>query len=115
MTNPQEQQAIPPERQIAASQVGVVFNSLHEYLRSLEPKLPDPTSGELRSALTEQLKFAHCRIDEAAMWAIKSVLTFGTSPPAAMPAPPAGPTPPPPADEPTGSDALPPTTPAESV
>jgi hypothetical protein len=112
MTNPQEQAAIPPERQIAAAQVGAVFNSLHEYLRSLEPKLPDPTSGELRPALTEQLKFAHCRIDEAAMWAIKSVLTFGTSPPAAAPAP----APAPAADPtPTGSDALPPTTPAESV
>ena len=73
-------ETITPERQAAAQQVGAVFNSLHEYLRSLEP-----TSG----ALTKQLEFAHARVDEAAMWAIKSVLTFGV--PAPVPA--AAPTP----------------------
>lgn len=66
------QQTITPERQIAAQQVGAVFNSLHEYLRGLEPR--DSEGGPL---MTKQLEFAHCRIDEAAMWAIKSVLTFG--------------------------------------
>jgi hypothetical protein len=68
-------QTITPERQIAAQQVGAVFNSLHEYVRTLEPKDP-----EGRSTLTKQLEFSHARIDEAAMWAIKSVLTFGIPP-----------------------------------
>jgi hypothetical protein len=126
-------QTITPERQIAASQVGAVFNSLHEYLRTLEPK-----DAEGRSTLTQQLIFAHCRVDEAAMWAIKSVLTYGIPPrpaqpaaPAANDAPtadaaaPASETPAPigvvdppqalPDNAPTGADALPPTTPAESV
>ena len=68
-------QTITPERQIAAQQVGAVFNSMHEYLRSLEPK-----DAEGRSTLTQHLIFAHCRVDEAAMWAIKSVLTYGLPP-----------------------------------
>jgi hypothetical protein len=131
---------VTPERQIAASQVGAVFNSLHEYLRTLEPKDP-----ENRSTMTHQLQCAHERVDEAAMWAIKSVLTYGLppkpTPPAAndAPAAPAAETPAPigvvdaaaPVDEvpapaadqqptadanaPTGADALPPTTPTESV
>jgi hypothetical protein len=79
-----QQQTITPERQIAAQQVGAVFNSLHEYLRSLEPK-----DAEGRSTLTQQLTFAHCRVDEAAMWAIKSVLTYGIPPKPPKPAPPA--------------------------
>jgi hypothetical protein len=83
-------QTITPERQIAAQQVGAVFNSLHEYLRTLEPKDP-----EGRTTLTKQLEFAHCRVDEAAMWAIKSVLTYGIpprpTPPAAAPAAPEAP------------------------
>lgn len=137
MSEAQQQQTITPERQIAASQVGAVFNSLHEYLRTLEPK-----DAEGRSTLTQQLIFAHCRVDEAAMWAIKSVLTYGIPPqpkPAAVPnqpaadsqpaaandAPPASETPAPigvvdppqalPDNAPTGADALPPTTPTESV
>ena len=139
MNEPQAQ-TITPERQQAASQVGVVFNSLHEYLRTLEPK-----DAEGRSTLTQQLIFAHCRVDEAAMWAIKSVFTYGLppkpTPPAAndAPAAPAAETPAPigvvdaapPVDEvpapaaeqqptadanaPSGADALPPTTPTESV
>ena len=83
-----DQQTITPERQMAAQQVGAVFNSLHEYLRTLEPKALDESTGESRSLLTKQLEFAHCRVDEAAMWAIKSVLTFGV-PPVAQPAAPA--------------------------
>ena len=75
-----QQTTITPQRQMAASQVGAVFNSLHEYLRTLEPHSP-----EGRPELTKQLEFAHQRIDEAAMWAIKSVLTYGLPP-----APPSG-------------------------
>lgn len=103
-------QTITPERQIAASQVGAVFNSLHEYLRTLEPKDP-----ENRSTMTHQLQCAHERIDEAAMWAIKSVLTYGLPPrpaSAAVPDQPAADSQP---AAPTGADALPPTTPTESV
>ncbi len=77
-----DQQTITPDRQLAASQVGAVFNSIHEYLRSLEPKQLDPNTGASTSLLTKQLEFAHARIDEAAMWAIKSVLTFGAPKPA---------------------------------
>ncbi len=75
-----DHQTITPERQMAAQQVGAVFNQMHEYLRTLEPVQPDPMSGELKSWLPEQMKFAHCRIDEACMWAIKSILTFGMPP-----------------------------------
>jgi hypothetical protein len=76
MTDPNAN-TITPERQMAAQQVGSVFNSIHEYLRGLEPVAPDDPS---RTWLTEQLKMAHARIDEGAMWAIKSVLTFGVKP-----------------------------------
>ena len=106
MNEPQAQ-TITPERQQAAAQVGAVFNSLHEYLRTLEPK-----DAEGRSTLTQQLIFAHCRVDEAAMWAIKSVLTYGLPP---KPAPAAEQQPTADANAPTGADALPPTTPTESV
>jgi hypothetical protein len=68
-------QTITPERQIAASQVGAVFNSMHEYLRTLQPK--DAEGNFINS---KHLEFAHCRVDEAAMWAIKSVLAFGVPP-----------------------------------
>jgi hypothetical protein len=78
-------QTITPERQIAASQVGAVFNSMHEYLRALQPK-----DAEGNAILSKHLEFAHCRVDEAAMWAIKSVLAFGVPPrPAPAAAPPA--------------------------
>lgn len=157
MTNVPGQQTITPERQVAASQIGAVFNSLHEFLRTLEHK-----DAELRPLLTKHLEFAHQRIDEAAMWAIKHVLTYGTPPtpkPADAPAAdvaaptpdgaandaPVADTPPPigvvdaatpvgdtlsdppvsaqpsfegqaPIDNaPQGADALPPTTPTESV
>lgn len=76
-------QTITPERQGAAAQVGAVFNSLHDYVRTLEP-----VDNEGRKLLTKQLEFAHARIDEAAMWAIKSVLIFG-APPAPVAVPPA--------------------------
>lgn len=116
MTNAPGQQTITPERQIAASQIGAVFNSMHEYLRTLEHR-----DEEGRQLLTKHLEFAHQRIDEAAMWAIKHVLTYGVPP---QPKP-AAETPAPigvvdaaalaPDNAPTGADALPPTTPAESV
>jgi hypothetical protein len=87
MTNAPGPQTITPERQQAAQQIGAVFNSLHEYLHTLEHKAED---GE--AMLTKHLEFAHQRIDEAAMWTIKHVLTFGTPPKAAAPeAPPAAP------------------------
>ena len=69
----QQQQTITPERQVAAQQVGAVFNSLHEYLMTLTPV---NEAGE--RLMVKQLEYAHARIDEAAMWAIKSVLTYGT-------------------------------------
>lgn len=75
MTPGPQQQTITPERQIAASQIGSIFNSLHEYLRTLEHK-----DEEGRALLTKHLEFAHQRIDEAAMWAIKHVLTYGQPP-----------------------------------
>ena len=122
MSEAQQQQTITPERQIAASQVGAVFNSLHEYLRTIEPK-----DLEGRATLTKQLEFAHCRVDEAAMWAIKSVLTYGLPPKEAAPTAPANDEQPDsgPAATPAPisvvdpvqpvADALPPTTPTESV
>lgn len=74
-------QTITPERQIAAQQVGAVFNSMHAYLASLEPIDP-----EGRKTMTRQLDLAHQRVDEAAMWAIKSVLVYGIPPKATAPA-----------------------------
>lgn len=71
---------ITPERQIAAQQVGSVFGSLHAYLDSLKTK---NEAGE--RLMTEQMRNAHARIEEAGHWAVKHVLTFGV-PPAADPA-----------------------------
>lgn len=82
MSEAQQQQTITPERQMAAGQVGAVFNSLHEYLRTLAPK-----DAEGHPQMNKHLEFAHCRIDEAAMWAIKSVLTYGVPPKPAVAAP----------------------------
>jgi hypothetical protein len=125
---PGQQQTITPERQMAAMQVGAVFNAAHEYLRGLEPLRPDGLNGALVPFMTPQLSLAHQRIDEAAMWAVKSVLNFGVppAPPKAEApiAPPAAPTPAPetvappsdetqrpggddPAQSPGGSVALP--------
>jgi hypothetical protein len=75
MTEAQQQQQISPERQMMAVQVGAVFNSLHEYLGTLQPTI----NGQ-PGVSTKQLELAHCRVDEAAMWAIKSVLTYGAAP-----------------------------------
>jgi hypothetical protein len=81
MTAETKQQTITPERQMLAAQVGTVFNAAHEYLRNLEP-----TGDDGSPIATKQLEFAHCRIDEAAMWAIKSVLAFGGPKPKPSPA-----------------------------
>ena len=103
---PGQQQTITPERQMAAMQVGAVFNAAHEYLRGLEPLRPDGLSGALVPFMTPQLSLAHQRIDEAAMWAVKSVLNFGVPP-----APPKAEAPPP-AEQPVKppTDPLPPET-----
>jgi uncharacterized membrane protein len=82
-----EQQTITPERQMAAMQVGAIFSSIHDYLRSLEPLQADPLNGSMRPVLTEQLKDAHKAVDIAAMWAVKSVLNFGVPPRPEAPAP----------------------------
>lgn len=76
--NGQEQQTITPERQAAAAQIGAVFNSIHQYVRTLENKDHDGNA-----LLTKQLEFSHQRIDEAAMWAIKHALSYGVPAPAA--------------------------------
>jgi hypothetical protein len=81
----QQQQTITPQRQAAAQQIGAVFNSMHEYLRGFEHK-----DEEGRPLLTKHLEFAHQRIDEAAMWAIKHALTYGVP---AQPKQPESPTP----------------------
>lgn len=72
-----------PERQAAASQVAAVFNSLHEYLNTLQHRTE---AGEMLTTL--QLQNGRARIDEAAMWVIKHVLQFGTPPKPEQPAAP---------------------------
>jgi len=72
MTQPQ---TITPERQMAAAQVAGVFNSIHQYLGSLQ------LANEAGEALmTEQLRNAHARIEEASFWAVKHVLNWGVPP-----------------------------------
>lgn len=77
-----EQQTISPERQIAATQIGAVFNSLHDYLNMLQGTNEDGTPQ-----FTQQLVNAHIRVDEAAMWAIKHALMYGVPKRATPPAP----------------------------
>lgn len=84
MTNRPEAQPISVERQIKAAQVANVFNPIHGYLASLYPV--NPASGN--PEMTEQLRNAHTRIEEASFWAIQSVLKFGTQQPPAPAAPP---------------------------
>lgn len=70
-------QTITPERQIAAAQVGAVFNSIHQYLATLQH-----VDAEGNRVMTKQLEQAHIRVDEASFWAIRHALTFGIpSPP----------------------------------
>lgn len=85
MTNDKPQaQAISPARQIKAAQVASVFNPMHGYLASLYPINPATGNPEM----TEQLRNAHTRIEEASFWAIQSVLKFGTQQPPSPAAPP---------------------------
>lgn len=80
---------IPQDRQIAASQVGAVFNSIHQFLESLKGK------NEAGETLTsEQMRTAHERVEEASFWAVKHVLIYGVPAPLA-PAAPASDAPPP--------------------
>jgi len=72
---------ISPERRAKAAQVAMTFNSVHDVLTSLYPI--NPATGE--PGLTEQLRIAHAKVEEANFWAVKSVLQFGT-PPVAPPA-----------------------------
>jgi hypothetical protein len=113
-----EPQTITPERQVAAAQIGSVFNSLHEYLNTLQHKNDD--GQRLTSVPMEHARKA---IEEASFWAIKHVLMYGipTPPKAANDTPSEG------AEAaqtdatadnsntPTGADAQPPTTPAEAT
>ena len=69
------QQTITPEKQQAAAQVGGLFNSLHSFLETL--KHTDANGNKLMS---EQLRNAHARIEEAGTWAVKHVLVFGPPP-----------------------------------
>ena len=63
---------ITPEIQIGAQRVAAIFQSMHQFLDSLKHK------GENDMLLmSEQLRNAHARIEEAAQWAVKHVLTFG--------------------------------------
>jgi hypothetical protein len=73
-----KQQTITPERQAMAGQVAGVFNSIHQFLGTLKHK---NEAGE--TLLTEQLRHAHAKVEEAGFWAVKHVLLHGTPAPAA--------------------------------
>lgn len=72
---PAQPQTITPQNQIAAQQIGAVFNSLHAYLQTLQHAQDD---GQL--LMSKQLEIAHMHVDDAGHWAIKHVLTFGPPP-----------------------------------
>ena len=92
---------IPVDRQVAASQVGAVFNSIHQFLESLK------TKNEAGETLTsEQMKNAHERIEEASFWAVKHVLMYGIAAPLTPAAPPVDDAPP------TDGDSMPTDVPA---
>jgi hypothetical protein len=59
------------QRQAEAQRVAAAFNTFHAYLGRLAPADADHSL---------QLEQAHIRLDESAMWAIKSVLAYGTKP-----------------------------------
>lgn len=65
-------QTITPERQIAASQIGQVFNSIHEYLSTLMH-----ADADGRRLTSQPMEFARKAIEEASFWAIKHVLMHG--------------------------------------
>ena|SRR5579863_440905 len=75
---PSQPETITPERQIAASNVGAVFTSVHEYLHTLMHKNEDGVR------LTSQpLEYARKALEEASFWSIKHVLMHGAPKPAA--------------------------------
>ena len=78
-----KQQTITPERQALAGQVAGVFNSIHQFLTTLKHK---SETGE--TLLTEHLRQAHAKVEEAGFWAVKHVLMHGTPAAAAPAAPP---------------------------
>lgn len=106
MTN--EQQTITPERQMAAIRVGGAFNSFTQFLQTLAHSAEE--DGKL--ILTEQLNEARKALQVASFWAVQHVLAYG-APPVAPPSNVAEVV----ADlnAPAGADALPPTTPQESI
>ncbi len=69
-------QTITPERQLAAQQIGIVFNSVQQYLQGLAHATED---GKL--ILTEPLNDARKKLQEASYWAIQHVLVFGAPAP----------------------------------
>lgn len=82
MTDPVTPQVITPERQIASQQVGAVFNSLHAFVQTLRPKDADGNP-----ITTAEINNSHMKIEEAAFWAVKSVLAHGTPRAEPKPAP----------------------------
>ncbi len=102
-----EPQTVTPERQQAAAQIGQIFNSMHQYLSTLQHK--DETGRVLTSA---PMEYARKAVEEASFWAIKHVLMHGVPKQPAADSQPAAPS----ADAPpAGADALPPTTPQEAT
>lgn len=87
MNEPVTPQTIAPERQLASQQVGAVFNSLHTFVQTLRPKDADGNQ-----VMTAELGNAHTKIEEAAFWAVKSVLAHGTPRAEPQPAPTDAPT-----------------------
>lgn len=75
MTTAADANVITPARQIAASVVGATFNSLHQYLESLQH-----TNEQGQALTTTPLQYAHQRLEEASFWAVKHVLMFGPPP-----------------------------------
>jgi hypothetical protein len=75
-------QTVTPERQTAAANVATVFNSVHNFLNSLQHVRDDGTR-----MTTVALDAARIRIEEASFWAVKHVLAVGipAAPPAVAP------------------------------
>jgi hypothetical protein len=63
---------LTPETTAAAAQVAGMFNSLHKFLDSIKHA---DAKGDL--LMTEHMRNAHTKIEEAGFWAVKHVLTFG--------------------------------------
>ena len=63
---------LTPETTAAAAQIAGMFNSLHKFLDTLKHA---DAKGDL--LMTEHMRNAHTKIEEASFWAVKHVLTFG--------------------------------------